>query len=821
MGEQNKFIEYGDIYYHTGLRVLSRAGEKLALRPQSLKVFLLLAENAGRVVSKEEIFLKVWQDISVTDDSLVQCIAEIRKALKDKPRQILKTIPKQGYLFTCPPSPVNAVPDDLLPFIGRTDELTQLEGMLDDPACRLVVIMGFGGVGKSRLSQALHKRLVQNECYAQGVIFVSLATLQNAELIPAAIAEVMGVSLQGLRQPAELLAEAIHQQNLLLILDNIEHLLPNVEVCQHLLANCPNLNILVTSRLPVQIYGEWIYPLDGFSLPDTSQQFAESAACQLFIQTARRIKHDFALTETDQSVVLKICRVLGGMPLGIEIAARWVQHLSCEEILEEMKHYLLSMQHQHGNEGDAGSLGIVLQQSWEMLTIREQDIMQTLALFRGAFTRESASAIAGAELGDYAGLINKSMLMRNADGRYALHEVMRRHANERRVMGGNPLLTRRFFEYHLTLAEQADADMLGGQQFSNIVRLNAEHDNFRECLMLCHPARSGRVSDQQLGMKLASALGLFWFLANHWKEGRQWAMDFLDNHSGSSPSSTLATTLLTAGGLSVLLDDYQIADKHLAVGNEMAAQYGSTVQWARGLAVQGVLRRLQGRFDDAIACGQQSMDLFELAGDQGGYQFNLGNLGHSLLVNGVYDEGVEVLEKCIRLNQQIGPTISLPYALVNLGRLHWKLRQQEAARLYLQQAIAAADKMGIILYRAQALCTLGWIKIHEGRMAEAQGFFQRSAADYLRLGEREGLADVMKGMAVVKTNINELPLAIQFLTVADTLIEDWQVPVSSDHHILLKDTRHCLQHGLKPEEQALYRNLGLATSPEELFRAGV
>jgi len=812
---------FGDLYYDPDLQILARTGgEQLKLRPKSLNVFLHLAENSNRVVSKEEIMSTVWENIFVTDDSLTQCIADIRRVLDDTRHTLLKTIPRKGYLFS--PNQPQFHPVDSVPFYGRKNELAELEHMLEKPECRLLVILGFGGVGKSRLSQTLKQRLQSQNRYEDGVVLIPLASLHCSTLIPSAIAALTGVSLQGSRSKEELLIEELHTHEMLLILDNIEHLLPDVEICQTLLNSCPGLNILLTSRLPTQLEGEWVYHLDGFKLPDRADQLAQSEAGQLFIDTASRINHNFHSDGQNSPYILEICKLLGGMPLGIEIAARWVQHLSCEEIVYEMRQYLSSIEEHHiETDHEAGALVKVLKQSWDMLTERERVIVQTLALFRGAFTRESAAATAGVELADYAGLINKSMITRDAEGGYVLHAVMRRYATKRRLLAPEHRATvsQKFFDFHLETARQADTGILGGKQLHNIQCLESEHSNFRECLALCHPRYSAKPLDINGGLELVGELGMFWFLANHWKEGREWAVSFLNNCVHLSSSNMHAKALLTAGGLSVLLDDYTVADKYLNKGIAIAADKGFSIQQARGLAASGVLRRLQGRLPEAISCGRNSMELFESAGDEGGYQFNLGNLGHSLLMSGLHDEAEATLEQCICLNQRIGATMSMPYALVNLGRLHWKLKQIETAKIYLQQAIEVSDKLGILLYRAQALCALGWIQVYNDNQDDSLDFFQRSAKDYLRLGDREGLADTMKGVAVSKAQKGELIPALQFMTVAEVLLEDWEVPVLTEHQVLLDDAMVRIQKGLKPKERALYRNLGLAASPEELFRA--
>jgi len=845
-----QLIKYGNIIYDPNEQVLrQRNGKELKLRPKSLQVFLLLAENTGELVTKEEIITAVWEHVFVTDDSLIQCIADIRRVLQDTNRKIIKTVPRKGYIFFPPQSVIKAdTSAELLPVIGRKKELTELELILQNPECRLLMMLGLGGVGKSSLALALKNKLKTSGQYPDGVYFISLANLQRPEHIPEAIAGKLGISLQGMRSPVETLIETLQSRDTLLILDNVEHLLPNAKVCLTLLQACPTLNILLTSRLPSQLPGEWIYQLHGFKLPAKKGDFVLSAAYRLFTRTAQRTNHSFQPEEVENSHIQEICRLVGGMPLGIEIAARWIQHLSCEEIVTEMSQYLSNIRKDSDSDSDTNqpaTLSNVLRQSWNMLTDREQTIMQTLALFRENFTREAAAATTGIGIDDYSGLISKSVLTRNSQGRYVLHEVMRRYANKRRSLNPTQHLkaSKRFFDYHLAIARDADTGILGGKQLNTITLLKSEQANLRECLSLCHPEYTSKPLSHVAGLELVGSLGIFWFLANHWQEGRQWASNFLSLSSKSSCSDAKAKALLAAGNLSIVLDDYTAADKYLKIGTEMSADAGISIQYARGLAAMGVLRRLQGRLDEAIDCGRRSMHLFEAAGEQGGCQFNLGNVGHALLMKGEYDEAMEALEQCIHLNQHIGLTLGMPYALVNLGRLHWKLQQVVAARLYLQRAVEISEKMGVILYRAQALSTLGWIEISQLNFSNALKYLQNSAQDYMRLGETGGLADCMRGIAVVKTQTGELILAIQFISSAEKLTKsqklsttnshqaesDHTAPqlnlklqeltgISTNHQKLLDDTQVAINKGVKPEALRNYRNLAMATSPEELLR---
>lgn len=803
-------------------QLLDGQAQPCVLRHQSLQVLHELASQANKVVSKDALFRKVWQDVHVTDDSLVQCVADIRRTLQDDKHEILKTVPRRGYLlvaYECADAPAICLSADLLPFLGRHQELQDMQDMVANSACRLITLVGIGGVGKSRLAKAVARQVTNH--FAQGICFVELAAVQESELIPATIAAAAGIAIQGAREPVEQLQTALAARQMLLVLDNMEHLLPESGICQTLLAANPYLKILVTSRLPTHVYGEWLYHLHGFPLPQAGELTSSCAAFDLFMQSARRVNHAFSLQAGDQEAIWDICRLLEGMPLGIEIAASWVQHLTCSEILLEMRRHLQATQcADESPDPEPSALASVLRQSWQMLTPREQGILQVLSLFRGKFSRDAASAISGAHLGDYASLMGKSMLRRNKAGQYSLHEVMRQYASDHRLAcQQHPATAQRFVEYHLEVVEQVDNIIFSGEQLMGLSRLERDHDNFRECLSLCHPEHNRQAAMPELGLRMAGALGMFWFLANHWQEGYGWAERFLELHRHEQPSVAQAMALLTAGGISALMDNHAVAEQYLCRGTEMAGYLGNQIQSARGLLGLSVLRRLQGRYKDSIDCGQKSAALFKTVGDEGGYQFNLVNMGHSLLWLERYDDAVKALEECICLNHQIGMTISMPYALVNLGRLHWKLGDVVAARAYLQQSLQIAEQLGILLYHAQALCSLGWIEVSEGNADAALGFFRQSMSDYLHLGDREGQVNVMKGVGVAKAMHSELALAWQFMVVAEDMAEHLKIPLLPDNQPLFEVSKQRIQRELSPRLLALHRNLGRAGSLKNLSDA--
>ena len=654
--------------------------------------------------------------------------------------------------------------------------------------------------------------------FPEGCYFIELAAVQCADLIPGAIANVLKVSLQGQRPPLEQLQRFLAGKRVLLVLDNIEHLLPEAAVCECLLASCSGLKILTTSRQPLQVYGEWLYRLQGLKVAQQLAAAPRCAAFALFMQAARRVHYQFSPTVDDQALILEICRLVNGMPLGIEIAASWLKHLSCAEVLRELTQHLQAV-NPSAAATPVSALSQVVEQTWQMLSTREQQIMQMLALFRGGFTRETASALTGAGLADYGSLIDKSILNRQPNGHYVLHEVMRHYASHSYLAEASHLTTtQRFVEYYLAKATVADAVILGGQQFASIQQLAQEHDNLRECLRLCAEAKQQSAPQLlHLGLKLVGTLGMFWFLANHWQEGDHWLARFLALHQQTPPCLAQGMALLAAGGISAVLDKHSVADHYLSIGSQLAAQFGGKVEIARSLFVLSILRRLQGRYLESVDCGQQSMRLFMDAGDEGGYQINLVNVGHALFKLGRYDEAIPLFEECISLNQKLGLTLSMPYALINLGRVNAQLQQLPAARAYLQQSVQLTEQLGVLLYRAQALCALGWLELNEGKIAPALELLQSSMTDYLHLGDREGQIAVMLGIGVAKAAQGQLNLAWQCIVVAENLAKCLKLQAFAEYPALLTAAKQRIQQGLGAHELVLQRNLGLVSKLETIF----
>ncbi len=292
--------------------------------------------------------------------------------------------------------------------------------------------MGAGGIGKTRL--AIEAARGQIGAYTHGVYFVSLGSTSSSDFLVSAIADSLGFFFYGPHDPNVQLLNYLREKELLLVLDNFEHLLDGAEILLDMLTNAPALRLLITSRERLKLHGEWLYSLQGLAVPEAKDAaYLEAySAPQLFIQSARRPQSDFALSEAERSAIVRLCQLVEGMPLGLELAASWVRMLSCAEIVEELAQAMgfLSTSFLQFPERHR-SIRAVFDRSWNLLSADEQRVFGRLSVFQGGFRREAAERVADASLSRLSALVDKSLLHRDRGGRYQMHELLRQYAAEK------------------------------------------------------------------------------------------------------------------------------------------------------------------------------------------------------------------------------------------------------------------------------------------------------------------------------------------------------------------------------------------------------
>ena len=341
------------------------------------------------------------------------------------------------------------LPDQPTPFVGREEELTEIAERLEDPTCRLLTLVGPGGTGKTRLAiQAATESL---DAFLQGVYFVPLSPVSSAKFLVSTVADALGFQFRGPSggEPTAQLVDYLREKELLLVMDSFEHLLQETELLTDILHSAPHVKILVTSRERLNLRAEWLLEVQGLTYPRDEQtaRAQEYNALKLFLQNVRRVRGDFVLSEETQPYVVRICRLVEGMPLGIELASASVRMFSCEQIAEEIQRdidflttSLRDVPKRHR------SMRAVFDHSWNLLSKTEREVFCKLSVFRNGFRREAAKKVARATLPILGALVDKSLLRQTPSGRYNVHELLRQYAAEK--LDQTPALKKKSLSRH-------------------------------------------------------------------------------------------------------------------------------------------------------------------------------------------------------------------------------------------------------------------------------------------------------------------------------------------------------------------------------------
>jgi predicted ATPase/DNA-binding SARP family transcriptional activator len=679
--------------HRQAMRLYILAGDRSAALAQYEACRRMLAEELG--VEPEEATTALYREISTMGEGE----------------------PLAATALATPTARTHTLPPPSTPFIGREQELARLSQLLADPACRLVTLTGPGGIGKTRL--ALQAAAEQLDDYADGVHFVPLAGLGAPDLLADAIIRALRLDGSATSSPATQLLAHLQEQELLLVLDNFEHLLPSaasapgarstwesgVGLVAAILQQAPDVTLMVTSRQRLNLQGEWLLPVAGLPLPHPPDadpalalDLAANDAIQLFVQSARRVQPAFSFTTTHGASILRICQCSAGLPLAIELAAAWVRVLSCEEIVAELERNSgILTTTLHDVPERHRSMAAVFNHSWRLLTEEEQAVLRRLAVFQGGCGRTAAEEVAGATLPVLAALVDKSLLSWHPLRRYILHPLVRQYAQEKLQAAEEATEIRdRHLGCYLVLAETAHAQLNGPEQTQWLDRLETEHDNLHAAL-----AWSLNGGDAETGLRLAVALYPFWYWRNHFRTGHRWLEQTLLATTGEKPASTplQARALWAAGVLAEMQDDRAQAAKRYEESLALRRTLGDQAGLAASLNSLGALRYRQHDYAQAQALFEESLALRRTLGQRGSLANPLNNLGLTALVQGDFGRAEVLFEECLVLYQEMENTASVAMALYNLGTALLARGESRRAQSYFAESLSlqqtVMDKDGL------------------------------------------------------------------------------------------------------------------------------
>jgi len=671
------------------------------------------------------------------------------------------------------PSPKTNLPILPTPLIGRQREVDELRQLLHDPQCRLLTLVGPGGVGKTRLAieTASHMQAV----FADGVYFIPLAPVNSIRYIVPVIADAVGFAFQSANStdPKTQLFNFLKEKQILFLIDNLEHLLtePGVEMLAELLVSAPQIKLLTTSRESLGLQGEWIFEVHGLPVPENDH--TEDTSIELFTQRARRAHVEFNATLEDFSAILRICQLVDGMPLAIELAAAWVRTLTCDEIAKEIARGLDFLKVSTRDiPARHRSMRAVFDHSWKLLTEEKRQVLARLSVFRGGFQREAAEQVAGASLSMLSGLMTKSLIRRSGGHRYDLHELVRQYAADQ--LAGQPKARKeaqeRHAHYYLEYFSSRDTPLRNSAQRETLAELTAEMDNFRgawdwtmahhefdrvhqaaEMLWYLFELRTWFEEGEMMFRKAAEAIQSYateigshaetLTIANDLRGHAAFFMFRRGNTVAAFDALTLVKAQLPANAsmyvqlyLGIVCRDlgkFTEANEALQESLEKAEAYGD--QWLRSMAGQflGIIALEMGdhkiahrRLVDALAVGRETGDPMLIA-------HGLSFLSMTLQTMGETAEAEKFLQESLTLTQKIGYRWGVGNALDGLGVLAQKSNPDEARKLF----AAGSDiyrEIGDLRSLTRALCHQGYNSLALDDLPDAQ----KSFAEALRLAHQ-------------------------------------------------------------------------------------
>ncbi len=563
------------------------------------------------------------------------------------------------------------LPAPISSLIGRADEVATATSLLSS-GTRLVTIVGPGGSGKTRLSLDIAWRLLPT--FADDVRVVELVGVQPADDAPtqrrtiaSVIAASIGVPLRGRLDPLTELVAALVDRWVLVVLDNCEHLTEVASAARAVLEAGPRVHILATSREPLGVRGESLIRLDGLAVPPAPGEAADEgdyASVQLFVERAKQHAPGWNAGLADGSVA-RLCHLLDGMPLAIELAAQWVGHFTPGEIAAEIEADLDFLATRSLDVPDRQrSPRAVFDYSWRLLDEAEQQALMRMSVFRGTFDRDAGRDVAKVGMTTLMALVQRSFVRNVGVGRYAMHELLRQLSGERlAASGAEPELRQRHAIYYTSLAEHATSRRAGPQQPHWLARLDDSIDNLRAAL-----AWADDHDDQHLGLHLASALWRYWEIRSHLVEGRRWLDRFVPGaaDAGVDPR-VLANALYGAGWLSHLLRDFRSADQYLSDGLavDQAAGRAGRVAWV--LTQRAMMARSRGDYRAALVLLEESTAAADRNDDRAGMAAVLFRLAMVTRELGDFTRSVEISRRAIEVYRERGDGSGEGLALLGLA----------------------------------------------------------------------------------------------------------------------------------------------------------
>lgn len=678
--------------------------------------------------------------------------------------------PILGELSEMTPVRHNLSPEST-PFMGRQEELMEIHKRLMDANCRLLTLLGPGGIGKTRLALQTAFQSLPN--YPDGVYFVPLAAVTAPDFLLSAIADSLKLEFfrptnpqENVPSPKEQLINFLRAKQMLLVMDNFEQLLGGVSLFTELLAQAPGLKLLVTSRERLNVQVEWVLRLEGLLVPTATtavEELETFAAVQLFVSSAQRISGHFELTRENQTAVAQICRLVDGMPLGIELAAAWVQMLPPEEIAQEIQNSLDFLETNLRDVPDRHrSLRAVFEYSWQSLTPREQETLQKLSVFRGGFMREAAVKIANASLPILTVLVNKSLLGRlilddsQNSIRYQIHELLRQYAAEKLAerTAVQTEVMQAYAQYYAQFLVQkyhAFYDINGQQALREIEN---ELENMRATWLYAVNHRDEAIIEQ-----MAQGLGTLYLWRNWFDEGlemfRQATAVFQHAAPQTSQELLKGRLLLRQGEFAQGLQSARTVEAFYSESLAIFRRHQTKPDEAQALSHLAGFYGRNGLFEKAKAHYQEALEIYRQLEDWTGVARACFSIAQMENDQGEHGKAKELLTNALFLAKREEAGLLVADILNAMGTLYYRTSLADELEKVAQEALAIYETYQNEAGKAQTIRLIAMAEILRGNYAQAQEHNRRSLAIYQRIRNPWGQGVLFNNMSHMAFFLNQ------------------------------------------------------------------
>jgi len=600
------------------------------------------------------------------------------------------------------------------PFIGRDAEMAELTGLIAQPEVRLLSIVAAGGMGKSRLSLELAAQLAVD--YEHGAAMIDLTPVRRPDDIAMAALHTLGIEPAAKESPRQLLLDYCRNKHLLLLFDNMEHLLPGASVLTDLLAGAPNVKLIATSRERLNLRVETVYYLQ----PVTAD------ASTLFVEIASMMRPTITLTEQDQHHIDQIVTLVGGMPLALMLAATWVDMLSPAEIVEEIQRSLDFLSVELGDMPERQrSIRAVIEPTWNRLNAAEKQAFMWASTFRGGFTREMFQAVTGASTRILQELLRRSLVTHGHKRRYAMHPLLRRYARDQLdAQAAFETAKRAHITAFITYVRNQNTAMLNGAYMQSLEYLDAEQDNYRAGLDW---AIAGAAVED--GATLATQLSIFWDTRAMAYEGEYYLTQALDH---ALPDGLLAWCLCWRSRFNYRLGNISRAKEDAQAAVALAETLGDRALLARSLIYQSYLLSREDEYrltERAYSISEEIQDL-ELMG------MSLNGMGICIRSAGDSEKALAYYQQALDLCEQIGNLRGVAMIVYNIGLEYDNLRQPIRAREAYQRSLELKRQIGDRAGEARRLAVLASSYLLSEEFEQAHAHIQDSRAICEEVGDR-------------------------------------------------------------------------------------